>query len=280
MKLSGKLWVVTGGGNGMGRELVMQLLAKGARVAAVDLNERSLVETTSLAGDKVTSLATFDLDITDQAAVEALPGRISAKFGPIDGLINNAGIIQPFVKVVDLGYPVIERVLKVNFFGTIYMTKAFLPQLIGRPEAHIVNISSMGGFVPFPGQVMYGASKAAVKLLTEGLASELAGTGVKVTVVFPGAVLTNITANSGVKGPSVPSPAPGQKRPPIGLTPSEAAKVILKGVERNRVRVFVGIDARIMDFLYRLAPRTAARLIQKVMSPILRAAVPPDAATA
>lgn len=270
MKASGKLWVVTGGGNGMGRELVLQLLAKGARVAAVDLNERSLAETTALAGERAVSLATFVLDITDQAAVEALPDRIAAKSGEVDGLINNAGIIQPFVKVVDLSYPAIERVLKVNLFGTIHMTKAFLPRLIGRPEAHIVNISSMGGFVPFPGQVMYGASKAAVKLLTEGLASELAGTGVKVTVVFPGAVLTNITANSGVTGLPAPAATAGQKAPMIGLTPAEAARIILRGVERDRGRVLVGKDARIMDFLSRLAPATAARLIQKAMSPLLK----------
>lgn len=270
MKASGKLWVVTGGGNGMGRELVLQLLANGARVAAIDLNERSLAETTALAGDRAASLATFVLDITDQAAVEVLPDRILTEFGPVDGLINNAGIIQPFVKVADLGYPAIERVLKVNLFGTIHMTKAFLPRLLGRPEAHIVNISSMGGFVPFPGQVLYGASKAAVKLLTEGLASELAGTGVKVTVVFPGAVLTNITANSGVAGLPAPTAAAGQKPAMIGLTPAAAAKIILRGIERNRGRVLVGKDARIMDFLSRLAPVTAARLIQKAMSPMLK----------
>ncbi len=268
MKASGKLWVVTGGGNGMGRELVLQLLARGARVAAVDRSERSLAETAALSGDGAVSLSTFVLDITDQAGVEALPDRISAKSGPVDGLINNAGVIQPFVKVVDLGYPEIERVLKVNFFGTLHMTKAFLPRLIARPEAHLVNISSMGGFVPFPGQVLYGASKAAVKLLTEGLASELADTGVKVTVVFPGAVLTNITANSGVA--ALPNPTAGQKPPMIGLTPANAARIILKGIERDRVRVMVGIDARIMDFLSRLAPRTAARLIQKAMSRMLK----------
>ena len=87
MKANGKLWVVTGGGNGMGRELVLQLLAKGARVAAVDRSERSLAETIALSGDKAASLSTFVLDITDQAGVEALPDRIAAKSGPVDGVI-------------------------------------------------------------------------------------------------------------------------------------------------------------------------------------------------
>ncbi|WP_252629481.1 SDR family oxidoreductase, partial [Enterobacter sp. JH539] len=90
--------------------------------------------------------------------------------------INNAGIIQPFVKIDQLGYEVVERVFNVNFYGTLYMTKTFLPHLLTRPEAHIVNVSSMGGFLPVPGQTIYGASKAAVKLFTEGLHSELADT--------------------------------------------------------------------------------------------------------
>lgn len=273
MKLQDKIMVVTGGGNGMGRELVLQLLAKGAWVAAIDINAGNLAETAKLAGDQAQRLATFVVDITDRIAVEDLPDKIVHEFGAIDGLINNAGIIQPFVRVNDVTYDMIERVFDVNFHGTLNMTKAFLPRLLTRPKAHIANISSMGGFVPFPGQVVYGASKAAVKLLTEGLASELAGTGVRVTIVFPGAVLTNITANSGVKGgPPVPTSVPGQKRPPIGLTPAEAAKIILHGIERNRSRVLVGIDARIMDFLTRLAPGTAAWMCQKMMSSMLKRA--------
>jgi short-subunit dehydrogenase len=112
-----------------------------------------------------------------------------------------------------------------------------------------------------------------VKLLTEGLASELAGTGVKVTIVFPGAVLTNITANSGVLGLPAPTAVAGKKPPLIGLMPAEAAKIILKGVERNCGRVLVGMDAKIMDFLTRLAPGTAAWLIQKVISRVLKAGV-------
>jgi short-subunit dehydrogenase len=98
-----------------------------------------------------------------------------------------------------LPYDAIERVLNVNLYGVIYMTKAFLPHLLTRPEAHIVNVSSMGGFFPVPGQSLYGASKAAVKLLTEGLYSELIDTNVRVTAVFPGAIATNISQNSGLR---------------------------------------------------------------------------------
>jgi short-subunit dehydrogenase len=103
------------------------------------------------------------------------------------------------VKIKDLDYAAIERVFAVNWWGTLYVTKTFLPLLLARSEGHIVNVSSMGGLLPVPGQTIYGALKAAVKLFTEGLHSECAGTNVHVTVVFPGAVATNITANSGVE---------------------------------------------------------------------------------
>jgi NAD(P)-dependent dehydrogenase (short-subunit alcohol dehydrogenase family) len=198
MKLEKRVFVVTGGGSGMGRELVLELLKRQASVAAVDINDSTLRETASLASERTKSLATFTINVTARAEVEALPRAVADRFGAVDGIINCAGIIQPFVRLHELDYAAIDRVFDVNWRGTLYMTKAFLPVLLERPEAHIVNISSMGGFLPVPGQTVYGASKAAVKLLTEGLHSELAHTNVHVTVVFPGAVATNIAANSGV----------------------------------------------------------------------------------
>jgi len=150
MKVQNKLIVVTGGGSGMGRALVLDLLSRGAKVVTIDINESALQETASLAGDKQDSLSTFVVDIANKASVEELFSKVIAQFGFVDGIINNAGIIQPFVKVNELKYETIERVMNVNFYGTLYMIKAFLPHLVTRPEAHIVNISSMGGFLPVP----------------------------------------------------------------------------------------------------------------------------------
>ena len=138
-------------------------------------------------------LSTHVVDITDRTAVQALPAEVVVVHGAVDGLINNAGIIQPFVPVAELDDATIERVLDVNLMGTLHMVQAFLPTLVARPEAHLANVSSMGGFFPFPGQTMYGASKAAVRLLTEGLYAELLDTNVRVSVIFPGAVNTGIS---------------------------------------------------------------------------------------
>jgi short-subunit dehydrogenase len=268
MKAENKVIVVTGGGNGIGRELTLLLLSKGARVAAVDINPAALQETAALAAGRSERLSTHLADITNREAVAALPQQVVAVHGAVDGLINNAGIIQPFVRVKDLDYTAIQRVINVNLFGTIHMTKEFLPYLLARPEAHIVNISSMGGFLPVPGQTIYGAAKAAVKLFTEGLYSELLNTNVRVTVVFPGAVGTNIAANSGVTIAS-PAQAEEQRNRFKPLPPPEAARIIVEGMEQNRYRVLVGSDARFMDLLYRLSPQRAANYIFKQMQNLL-----------
>ena len=267
MHPAGKVIVVTGAGSGIGREVALELLRRGARVAGVDLNAATLAETAALAGEQSGNLATFVLDITDRAGVEALPDQVAGRFGAVDGVINCAGIIQPFVKLNELEYAAIDRVFDVNWRGTLYMTKTFLPILLSRPEAHIVNVSSMGGFLPVPGQTAYGASKAAVKLFTEGLHSEMRGTRVRVTVVFPGAVATNITTNSGVEIPASAAQEGGRQRKVLAA--DVAARIILDAMEQNRYRVLVGSDAKLMDALCRLHPRRAAAFIANQMRDLL-----------
>jgi len=268
MKIASKTIVVTGGGNGIGRELVLLLLKNGARGAAVDISEKALQETALLAGNLKDRFSTHVVNIADRAAVEELPPAVVAAHQAVDGLINCAGIIQHFVRFKDLPYAEIERVMNVNFYGTINMTKAFLPYLLARPEAHIVNVSSMGGFLPVPGQTIYGASKAAVKLYTEGLHSELLDTNVHVTVVFPGAIATNIAANSGA---GLPINEATKQNKSMKTTPSDiAAEQIVRGMENNRYRVLVGSDARFMDFLSRIAPQQAARFIYNNMASLLK----------
>ncbi len=267
MKVNGKTIVVTGGGSGMGREITLLLLRKGARVAAIDINEKTLQETAALAGDHQGRLTTHIVNITDQKAVFALPEIVIKAHGAVDGLINNAGIIQPFVRINELAMKDIERVININFWGLVNMTKAFLPYLLERPEGHIVNTSSMGGYLPVPGQSVYGASKAAVKLFTEGLHSELLATNVHVTAVFPGAIATNITANSGVTASAEMSTT---KAPKIKMTTAPvAAEIIVDGMEKNKYHVFVGSDAKMMDFLTRLMPERAARIIYSQMRSLL-----------
>jgi short-subunit dehydrogenase len=155
--------------------------------------------------------------------------------------------------------------MDVNFYGPLSLIKAFLPTLLARPEAHILNVSSMGAYAPVPGQSVYGASKAAVKLLTEGLRSELMDTKVGVTIVFPGAVATNITTNSGIAMPEVSADTSKFKQ----LSADVAAKMMVDAIEKNKARITVGKDATMMDRLSRINPIFAANLIYKQMKSLL-----------
>jgi short-subunit dehydrogenase len=262
MKLQDKVVVVTGAGSGIGRELTIELVRRGAKVAALDIHQQALVETKTLAGGTV---AIFSLDVTDRTGVAALPSQIEAEIGAVDVLINNAGIIQPFITINELTFEQAEKVMNVNFYGPLSMIKAFLPGLMTRPEAHILSVSSMGAYAPVPGQSVYGASKAAVKLLTEGLRSELMDTNVGVTIAFPGAVATNITTNSGIELPKVDADAPAFKQTPAPV----AARMMIDAIEKNKPRITIGKDATMMDRISRINPVFAANLIYKQMKSLL-----------
>lgn len=262
MKVINKTIVITGGGGGMGREMILQLVSGGAKVVAIDINKAALDETVKLAGNNSDRISTFVLDVTDKSAVNDTIKAILDKLGTVDGLINNAGVIQPFIPVNELEYDKIERVLNINFWGTLHMIKALLPHLLTRPEAHIVNVSSMGGFMAFPTQTIYGVSKAAVKILSEGLYAELKNTPVKITVVHPGAINTNITQNSGLGGPANNDELAKENN---ALSPVKAAEKIIHAMEKNKFRATVGKDAWVLDKLYRIAPKFATSFVGKMM---------------
>jgi len=266
MKIAGKVFLVTGAGSGMGREMAHQIIAKGGKVAGLDIHLPQLLETMQICAASTANFLALEVDITDRAKVLALPEQVIQQFGQIDGIINNAGIIQPFVKVNDLTFEQVDRVMNVNFYGCVNVTKAFLPHLLERPEAHIVNISSMGGFLPVPGQSIYGSAKAAVKIFTEGLYAELKETSVRVSVVFPGAIATNITTNSGI---TMPKSSGGESSGMTALPANEAARIILHGMETDQYRILVGSDSKFMDFLCRLAPEFATNFIRKKMKALL-----------
>lgn len=269
MQIADKVFVVTGGGNGMGREVVLQLIKRGARVAAVDLSADGLAETVALAAAPEGKLSTHALNVADRDAVLALPDAVIKAHGQVDGLFNVAGIIQPFVKINELGFDVIERVMNVNFWGVVNMSKAFLPHLLARPESGLLNVSSMGGFLPVPGQAAYGASKAAVKLFTEALFAETQGTPLKVTVIFPGGVGTNITKNSGVDTTKLEAAANSGGKAPKATSPADAGRQIIEAMEKGSFRATIGGDAKFMDRLARLAPRRATLFIANQMKSLL-----------
>lgn len=264
MQISGRVFLVTGGGNGIGREVVLALLARGARVAAVDLSVEGLAETARLAGAG-TRLTTHGLDVGDRAAVEQSVADVLVAHGQLDGVLNVAGIIQPFVAVKELDRTAFEKVMAVNFWGVVNVTTAALPVLLTRPEAAITNVSSMGSFIAVPGQTAYGASKAAVSQFTAGLCSELRGTAVAVTLVLPGGVSTGIAENSGAR-----VAVQDAEDAPMQLTTAvDAARQIVEATERGSYRVLIGKDARFLDAFTRAMPRRANQFIARKLASLV-----------
>jgi short-subunit dehydrogenase len=255
VQLSGKVFAVTGAGNGMGRQVALALARGGARVAAVDLDEEGLAATAQSAAIDGARMSTHIVDITDADAVAALPAHLRAIHTDVDGLVNIAGIIHRFARFTDLAAHEVDRIMAVNYTGTVTMCRAFLPILLTRPEANLTNMSSLSALLPFASQTLYSASKGAVKQFSEGLFGELCDTNVHVVTVFPGNVSTNLTGNSGVEMLD----AGGRKV--LSTTPEKAAARIVDGIAKDRFRVLVGTDARVLDTLSRVSPKWATRLV-------------------
>lgn len=260
MNLAGKTTLLTGAGNGIGRALALEIIRSGGRVIGCDIRGERLEETRDLLSPGLREKFTAQvLDVTDRGAVADLADRWE---GQVDCLINCAGMIQPFVRLADLDDAALERVFDVNWFGTLNMVRAFLPQLIARPEAQLVNFGSMSSIAPLPGQAIYGASKAAIKLLTESLYAEYLDKGLQVTLILPGAVATNISGNSGIEMPSRSGDG-GDNRPRDVAGVEDAARTIMAGIEAGEYRVLVDKMVIDIDVLYRRDPKEALETIAR-----------------
>ena len=258
MKLAGKTTLLTGAGNGIGRALAVQIIQSGGRVIGCDIREDDLAETREmLSPDLRGQFEAQPLDVTDREAILALAARLG---GGVDCLINCAGMIQPFVRLADLDDAAMERVFNVNWFGTLNTVRAFLPQLVAKPEAQLVNFGSMSSIAPLPGQAIYGASKAAIKQLTESLYAEYLDTGLQVTLILPGAVATNISGNSGIE---IPRRTGGGGRPSDVAGVDDAARTIMAGIETGDYRVLVDKMVIEIDGLYRRDPKEAVEIIAR-----------------
>lgn len=256
MNVKGKKVILTGAGSGIGRDLTIHLLSKGAFVCALDINEQGLNKLKEEVQNN--NLTTYKIDVSNNDELIKFKTEYIKEHNTVDILINNAGIIQPFINIDKIDDSIINKVMKVNFFAPVKLTQLFLPYLKDRGESNITNVSSMGGFFPFPGQSIYGASKAALKLFTEGLYAELADTNVNVMVVFPGAIATNIMENSNVKHET-------SKNNYKMLSSSEAAINIIDGIEKNKFQLFVGNDSKFMNLLSKLNLKKAIKIINKKM---------------
>jgi len=258
-----KVCVVTGAGSGIGRALSLELASRGARAIAIsDVSDAGLVTTAALleSHHPIPEIHTSTLDVVSRAAFADYATAVAGRFGVVHQLYNNAGIAGA-ARLLERDYAAFERVLSVNLWGVIHGTTEFLPYLIASGEGHVVNISSLNGYVAQAGLTPYCTSKFAVRGFTECLRAEMMRDRrpVRVTVVHPGGVRTDI-ASASLRDAHRPVTAEDERRARLynekllRMDPARAATRIIDGVERGRPRVRVGNDARAMDILVRLLP--------------------------
>jgi NAD(P)-dependent dehydrogenase (short-subunit alcohol dehydrogenase family) len=264
----GRVAAVTGAGSGIGRALAVALARRGAKLALSDVDEAGLAETARLAQGAEVHQAR--LDVADRTAFEAYAAEVAAHYGRVNQVYNNAGIAFSRT-VLESEWSDYERVLGVNLWGVIHGTKAFLGHLIASGDGHVVNISSLNGFMAQGEMSHYVSSKFAVRGFTETLRMEMLAEGhpVRVTSVHPGGVKTNIADNAleAARDLGMEVTAEHEQRRRVynekllRMSPDEAAEIILRGVERNRPRVLVGNDARLVDLMVRAFPAGYVRAV-------------------
>lgn len=269
-EFAGRVAVVTGAGSGIGRALARDLAGRGARLALSDVDKDGLAETVaSITGAEVRSGA---LDVTDRAAVLAYADEVVAQFGRVNQVYNNAGIAFAG-NILTSEFEEIERVVDIDFWGVVHGTKAFLPHLINSGDGHVVNVSSLFGLLSVPSQSAYNAAKFAVRGFTESLRQEMlvARYPVQVTCVHPGGIKTGIARNA-ARGKGFEGGAAMERfdRQMLRMSPEKAASIILAGVRRNRARVLVGNDAKVLDAVVRLLGSAYQRPFAAVAGRTLR----------
>lgn len=271
-KVQGKVCVVTGAGSGIGRELALELARRGARAVAIsDIDDQGLAETARLLGEQTPSAGVHrqQLDVADRHAFIAYADAVAAEFGVVHQIYNNAGIASGKT-VLDANFEIYDKVIGINLFGVIHGTKVFLPHLIASGDGHVTNISSLNGYMAQDELSAYCTTKFGVRGFTETLRIEMLRDRlpVKVTVVHPGGVRTNIATAGLQHAEELGYEVTDHERRRVQaynekllrLPAAEAARIIVDGVERDRARVLVGNDAKLIDLIVRAVPASYLRI--------------------
>ncbi len=258
--LEGKVAAITGAGSGIGQALAVELAKLGCHVALSDIDESGLADTQNQLGGLGVKVTTCVLDVAQREAVFQWADQVVADFGQVNMIFNNAGVSLSET-IETMSYENFEWLMNINFWGVVHGTKAFLPFLKASGDGHVVNVSSVFGIIAVPSQGAYNAAKFAVKGFTECLREELAleGSQVQVTCIHPGGIKTNIVRNSrigevGLAGARTKDKATKMFDKAARTSPPVAAQTILNGVRKNKPRVLIGPDARVIDTLQRLLP--------------------------
>jgi short-subunit dehydrogenase len=272
--IRGATAAVTGAASGIGRALALELAARGCDLALADRDEAGLQAVAAeIAKAHSRKVTVHRVDVGDSEQIEAFAQAATSAHPTLNGVINNAGVAL-LGQFNEIDQAQMDWLMNINFWSVVHSTRAFLPHLARQREAHIVNVSSIFGIVAPPGQTAYAAAKFAVRGFSESLRHELqmAASPVRLSVVHPGGVSTNIARNSrtgvGVTDNARRAQSIERFDHAARTTPAAAALRIIAGIEKNKPRILIGNDARLMDLLQRFRPGTywtvLARRLEKM----------------
>ena len=252
MRLDNRTVLITGGTSGIGRELAKQLLARGNTVIVTGRDDAKLAAT-KLALPEV---HTFASDVSDSSAITALHGEVLARFPALDTLVSNAGVMRN-VRLTDArDLEDVTREIATNLSGPVQMIQQFLPHLMSRPAALIVNVSSGLAFIPFPAAPVYCATKAAIHSFTLSLRVQLRGTGVTVVELAP----------PGTETPLLRGEFEREMKGQKGMDPAVLVQRALAGIEAGRLEIRPGL-ANVLSFMSRAAPSFMMKQMAKMSEP-------------
>ena len=270
-----KVAAITGAGSGIGQQLAILLAKQGCHLSLSDINEKGLQQTVELLKPYSTiTVTTKKLDVSDREAVKQWAQETVQDHGSVNLIFNNAGVALGST-VEGATYEDLEWIVGINFWGVVYGTKEFLPFIKQTQDGHIINISSLFGLTAQPTQSGYNATKFAVRGFTESLRQELdiEKSGVSSLCVHPGGIRTNI-AKSAKMSDSLnslgmdPTKSIQNFDKLLRTPPEEAARQILQAVLKNKRRLLIGSDAKILDAFQRVFPtgyQRASTIVTKLM---------------
>ena len=270
-----KVAVITGAGSGMGRQLAINLAKENCNVVICDINKETIQETEDIIRKYNVSCTALNLDLREEKNISTLLETTLKNFSKVDLLFNNAGVVAPssFLNLSEKDW---DWCNDINFNALVKLTRIFLPHLMKNEEAALINTSSIFGIITTPNNTVYHSSKFAVRGFTESLAMELIDEKIQIHSVYPGHIGTNIvldakfdkdflSTNTKKTEDNDNNPVTiqefGSTFRDTGMDPDKAAKIILKGVKKNKKRIFVGLDAKVMEIAQRITPSHFMKLI-------------------
>ena len=270
-----KVAVITGAGSGMGQQLAINLAKENCNVVICDINKKTIQETEDIIRKYNVSCTALNLDLREEKNISTLLETTLKNFSKVDLLFNNAGVVAPssFLNLSEKDW---DWCNDINFNALVKLTRIFLPHLMKNEEAALINTSSIFGIITTPNNTVYHSSKFAVRGFTESLAMELRDEKIQIHSVYPGHIGTNIvldakfdkdflSTNTNKAEDTDDDPVTiqefGSTFRDTGMSPDKAAKIILKGVKKNKKRIFVGLDAKIMEIAQRITPSHFMKLI-------------------